>query len=88
MIKKIWIASTVVLTALRRHLQGRPAACDDGNRFAWRHDPLAHPALQSMDARALGDLPLPPATGDGAPSRSPAAHAARPAVRPCAADGR
>jgi len=35
-----------------------PAATDTDDAPGWLRDPLAHPALEAMDARALGDLPF------------------------------
>lgn len=38
--------------------QDRPAAPPPAETPDWLRDPLAHPDIAAMDARALGDLPF------------------------------
>ncbi|GAA4158450.1 hypothetical protein [Shinella granuli] len=42
------------------------AEADAADTPVWLRDPLAHPAIETMDSRALGDLP----SGSSAPRRS------------------
>lgn len=49
-----------IISIVRNFLAGLDAAtgpeCEDRER--WARDPLSHPALESMNERALGDLPF------------------------------
>jgi hypothetical protein len=37
---------------------GRPTVRETNEQPRWLHDPLAHPAIEAMDSRMIGDLPF------------------------------
>ncbi len=49
----------LILSALRRRQAAHVSDCQ-----RWLLDPLSHPALRQMDARALADLPIGHADSD------------------------
>ncbi|MCR6499009.1 hypothetical protein MUO32_08200 [Shinella sp. CPCC 101442] len=44
-----------IFSTIKQALQ---AEVEPANAPVWMRDPLAHPAIEAMDARALGDLPF------------------------------
>lgn len=47
-----------IFSAVVEILRGHRVCPSDEDKVAWARDPLSHPALETMSARELADLPF------------------------------